>query len=345
MEKRVKVTIKDIARECGVSVAAVSMALSDKPNRISAKTKEKVWNAAQRLNYQPNQAAVSLATQKSRKIGVIINDLRNPHIADLFMALDQKIQEHDYLQVCHILDDDAQDDAVRCLKRMVSNDVAGIVWGKPLEDREQDVLKSYVDKLDIPVVVMGESNFNCRGVDIVCDYAEAAYLATKHLIELGHTCIGCVTGTRSFKVTEQRLQGYQKALAEAGIAYDESLIYWGNYTMKSGRNSLAYLLGKKVTAIFSMNDEMAFGIYESARMYGVKIPKDLSVVGCDNVSFGNSLEVPLTTINIPAVEMGKSVGEWIIRTVEEKELCKEKRLVEWYHPALLVKGSTRKMTE
>lgn len=338
-----KVTIKDIARECGVSVSAVSMALSDKPSRISAKTKEKVLEAARKLNYQPNQAAVSLATKKSRKIGVIINDLRNPHIADIFMALDREIQAGGYLQLCHVLDDDSQGDAVKYLQRMVSNDVAGIVWGKPLEERELEELKSYIDHLDIPVVTMGESDFACRGVDVVFDYGEAAYLATQHLVELGHTRIGCVAGTPYFKVTEERLQGYRKALEEAGIPYDEELIFYGNYTLKSGRNSLAYLLGKKVTAIFSMNDDMAFGIYESARNYGVKIPEELSIVGCDNVSFGNSLEVPLTTVNVSAVEVGRSVGKWIIKTIEDETLCREKRLVERYHPALLVKGSTMRV--
>lgn len=338
-----KVTIKDIARECGVSVSAVSMALSDKPSRISAKTKEKVLEAARKLNYQPNQAAVSLATKKSRKIGVIINDLRNPHIADLFMALDREIQNRGYLLLCHVLDDDTQGSAVKYLQRMVSNEVAGIIWGKPLEERELEELKGFMEQLDIPVVVMGESDFACRGADIVYDYAEAAYLGTQHLIELGHTRIGCVAGTEYFKVTEQRLQGYRKALEEAGIPYDEELVFRGNYTMKSGRNSLAYLLGKKVTAIFSMNDEMAFGIYESARNYGVKIPENLSLVGCDNVPFGNSLEVPLTTMNVPAVEMGRSVGKWMIDIIEHEELCREERLIEYYHPALLVKGSTMRL--
>lgn len=337
-----KVTIKDIARECGVSVSAVSMALSDKPSRISAKTREKVMLAAKKLNYQPNQAAVSLATRKSKKIGVIINDLRNPHIADIFMALDREIQNNGYLQVCHVLDDDSQGDAVKYLQRMVSNDVAGVVWGKPLEDREVETLKTFMNQLDIPVVVMGESDFLCRGVDVVCDYTEAAYLATQHLIELGHTRIGCVAGSKCFKVTEQRLRGYKRALEEAGICYNDELLYYGNYTMKSGRNSLAYLLGKKVTAIFSMNDDMAFGVYESARNYGVKIPDDLSVIGCDNVSFGNSLEVPLTTINIPAEEMGRSVGKWIIKLIEQEKLCSEERVIERYRPTLLVKGSTMK---
>lgn len=340
-----KVTIKDIAKECGVSVTAVSMALSDKPNRISKKTREVVLETAKRLNYQPNQAAVSLATKKSRKIGVIFNDLTNPHIAELFMALSRVIQKKGYLLLCYVLSDEIEEDAVTCLQRMVSNDIAGLIWGKPLEENVQQELKNFIEKLDIPVMVMGKSNLTCPGMDMIYDYEQAAYMATQHLLELGHRRIGCVAGSKNFCVTKQRLDGYKRALEEMGISYNEELIYQGNYTMKSGRKSLAYLLGKKVTAIFAMNDEMAFGIYESARIYGVKIPEDLSVVGCDNVPFGNSLEVPLTTLCALAEEIGTNIGERIIEIIEniEKKSTKEPRGVEFYKPTLLVKGSTARI--
>lgn len=340
-----KVTIKDIARECGISTAAVSMALSQKPNRISVKTREKVYETAQRLGYQPNQAAVSLATRRSRKIGLIINDLTNPHISALFMAIGRVVQERGYLLLCHVLADDVENDAVETVGRMVSNDVAGIIWCKPIEERERPQLKAFMDQLEIPVITMDESRFSCAGTDIIYDYMQAAYLATQHLLELGHERIGCVSGTKDFKVTIDRLNGYRKALDEAGIPFDEELIYSGNYTLKSGRNSLSYLLGKKVTAIFSMNDEMAFGIYQSARTYGVKIPEQLSVIGCDNVPYGDSLEVPLSTLEVPAEEMGAVMARQMLELIEgtdTRESSRERRQV-YYRPMLLVKGSTAKL--
>lgn len=340
-----KVTIKDIAQECGISAAAVSMALSQKPNRISQKTREMVLETAQRLGYQPNQAAVSLATKRSRKIGLIINDLTNPHISALFMAIDRVVQTKGYLLLCHVLADDVAEDGVETVRRMVSNDVAGIIWCKPIEESERPQLKAFMDKLEVPVVTMDESGFSCRGTDIVYDYVQAAYLATQHLLELGHKRIGCVSGTRNFKVTADRLRGYRKALEEAGVPFDEELIYSGNYALKSGRNSLSYLLGKKVTAIFSMNDEMAFGIYQSARIYGVKIPEQLSVIGCDNVPYGDSLEVPLSTLDVPTEEMGTVIGKRMLELIEgDKEAeTGEGRSKIYYRPVLLVKGSTARM--
>ncbi|MCD7736622.1 MAG: substrate-binding domain-containing protein, partial [Lachnospiraceae bacterium] len=210
---------------------------------------------------------------------------------------------------------------------------------EPVECERQQ-LREYMDRLGIPVITMDESGFSCGGIDVVFDYNEAAYLATRHLLELGHRRIGCVAGTQDFKVTQDRLDGYSKALAEEGIPFDEELIYKGNYTLKSGKQSLSYLLGKRVSAIFSMNDEMAFGIYQSARMYGVRIPDDLSVIGCDNVPFGDSLEVPLSTLNVPAEEMGQLIGKKMIEAVERFEGKDKKRMIINYRPTLLVKGST-----
>lgn len=338
-----KTTIKDIARECGISAAAVSMALSDKPSRISSKTKEKVRETAKRMNYQQNQAAVSLATRKSRKIGIVINDLTNPHIAALFMSINKEIQKRGYLLLCYILGDGEEKHTLQKLQRALSNDIAGIIWGKPIDEQEKKELKKLMDGLELPVIAIDESDFECPGADIIYDYKKAGYLAVRHLIELGHKRIGCVSGTENFKVTQDRIKGYRMALEEAGIEFSEELIYKGNYTMDSGEKSLAYLLGQKVTAVFAMNDEMAFGIYQSARKYGIRIPEDISVIGCDNVPFGDVLEVPLSTMNVPTKEMGKLIGQVMVESIQSWGTgadAKKERKKMYYQPVLLVKGST-----
>jgi len=338
-----RVTIKDIARECKVSVATVSLALSNKPSRISETTRRQVLEMAEKLHYKPNQAAVSLVTKQSKFIGVIINDLRNSHIASLFMAIDQKIQDKGYIPICHILNDENKEENGQVIRDLVASGLAGMIWGKPyldFDNNDRFDIKEYIEMAGIPVVSMDEYGFNCQGTDICFDYYQAGYLAAQHLIELGHNRIGCVTGPMNYKVTLERLNGYKKALKEAGIDFDKDLVYHGDYTMVSGSESLSYLLGQKATAIFSFNDEMAFGIYQSARQYGVHIPKDLSVIGCDNVPFSNVLEVPLSTIHVPVRNIGNVMGAELVKAIENKR-DEPRRKIE-YKPKLLLRGSTMK---
>lgn len=336
-----KVTIKDIANECGVSVSAVSMALSDKPSRISPETKNKVREIAQKYNYHPNAAAVSLAKKQSKLIGLIINDLRNTHIASLFMAIDKEVQKKGYSLICHVLlEDEVYNSSWQLLGKLMAENISALIWAKPYVNREDemDIFLSSISNMDIPVATMDDFGFTCPGVNVCFDYYLGAHMATQHLLEYGHTRIGCLAGVRNFKVTQERLEGYKKALQEAGIPYDENLVYYGDYTMKSGYDSVPYLMGQKVTAVFAFNDEMAFGVYRGARQYGVKIPEELSVIGCDNVPFADVVEIPLTTVQVPAEEMGRRLGEEVVSILEGNTSPQRQQIV--YKPKLFLRGST-----
>ena len=337
-----RITIKDIAKECGVSVATVSMALSDKPSRVSENTKKKVREIAKKRNYRPNNAAVSLANKKSRLIGIVFNDLRNTHISSLFMAVNGVLEKNGYSLVCHIIEDGQTIDT-DLIRDIAADNIGALIWSKSMEmnDMEKpDFLKNAMRNLSIPVITMEKYGFDCSGVDILFDYEKGGYMATRHLIECGHRRIGCVAGKQSFHVTMQRLNGYKKALEESGISYDPDLVYFGDYTMESGYEAFSYILGQKVTAIFSMNDEMAFGIYRAARLYGVSIPEDISIIGFDNVPFADVMQVPLTTIGVPVIEMGKKLGEKVVELIDNKEKLKEREEI-LYTPRLLVRGSTK----
>lgn len=338
-----QVTIKDIARECGVSVATVSMALSSKKTRVSEKTKAKVLEVARKYNYQPNNAAVSLVNKKSKLIGIVFNDLRNTHISSLFMEINNVLEKRGYSLVCHIIEDDG---AVECdlIRNVGAGNISALIWAKSLEkytNEEKKKLNDAILQLDVPEMTMDNYGFACEGTDVVFDYRQGGYIATKHLIDYGHRRIGCVAGKKNYQVTQERLEGYKMALQEAGIPYDEELVVYGDYTMDSGYMVFSYIMGKKVTAIFSMNDEMAFGIYRAARMYGVNIPEEVSVVGFDNVPFADVMQVPLTTIGIPVEEIGKYIGERTMELIESTE--KMGRNVREYKPQLLLRGSTRKI--
>jgi LacI family transcriptional regulator len=336
------ITIKDIAKECGVSVATVSMALSDKPSRVSERTKKKVQEIAKKYNYRPNNAAVSLANKKSRLVGIVFNDLRNTHIASLFMAINGVLEKNGYSLVCHIIDS-GKDIDIDLIRDVTAENIGALIWAKSIEMhdiKESEFLENIMNNLGIPIITMDEYEFDCKGVDILFDYEKGGYMATRHLIECGHKRIGCVAGKKSFYVTMKRLNGYKKALEESGIPYDSELVYFGDYTMESGYEAFSYILGQKVTAVFSMNDEMAFGIYRATRLYGISIPEDISIIGFDNVPFADVMQTPLTTIGVPVEEMGKKVGEKVVELIEKKGES-EKREKIMYSPKLLVRGSTR----
>ena len=340
------ITIKDIAKECGVSVATVSMALSDKPTRVSERTRMKVREVARKYNYRPNNAAVSLANKKSRLIGIVFNDLRNTHISSLFMAINSVLEKNGYSLVCHIIED-GQNINPDLVRDIVADNIGALIWAKSLETgngEKAQFVKKAIDNLQIPIITMDQYDFECRGVDVLFDYKKGSYMAVKHLIECGHRRIRCVAGKENFYVTQQRIEGYREALEENGIHYDPELVYYGDYTMKSGYEAFPYIMGQKVTAIFSMNDEMAFGIYRAARLYGVSIPEDISLIGFDNVPFSDVMQVPLTTIGVPVEEMGRFMGERVIDMINDKELCQKREKV-WYRPKLLVRASTRPVSD
>lgn len=301
--------------------------------------------AAARLNYQPNPAALSLVNRKSKTIGIVLSDMRNTHIASLFMAINKKIEGKGYSMVCHILDDQEENSDSEILDLIASENVAGLVWAKPLQRGREagwEDLRKRVDRLEVPVITMDACHFSCPGLDVCFDYENGAYLATRHLLECGHKRIGALAGKMDYRVTHERIKGYRRALEEYGITYEKELVHYGDYTMESGYEAMPYLMGQNVTAIFSFNDEMAFGLYRAARIYGIHIPKDLSIIGFDNVPFDDVMEIPLSTIRVPIVEMGEFIGEKMLEFLENPELTKRDEVI--YKPDLLLRASTAKIS-
>jgi len=332
-------TIKDIALECGVSAATVSLALTGKKGRVSAETTARIMETAARLQYTPNRAAVSLATRRTKLVGVLMSDLRNTHIAELFMAIEEVLQGHGYTLICHVLDDKTVDTG-RISSELIGLGVEGILYAQPIfldPDEGFFRMREFLNSAGVPIICNDDVGLTCAGMDVKFDFYRAGYMATRHLIDCGHQVIGCVSGPANYRVSEQRLRGYRDALEEGGIVYDPKLVFFGDYSTAGAEPALSYLLGQKATAIFSFNDEMAFALYRSAHQYGLSIPQDISVIGCDNVPFCNVLEVPLSTVHVPTVEMGREMAENLISLIEEPST--KGRTEHMHAPALMLRGS------
>lgn len=335
-------TIKDIAQLCGVSTATVSLALSGKKGRVSAETTARILAAAEQLQYTPNRAAVSLATRRTKLVGIIMNDVRNTHIAELFMAIERVLQVNGYTIVCHI-PDEKRLNVGKAAGELIGLGVEGILYAQPIEIKPDETffhMRGFLNNAGVPIICNDDAGLTCPGADVIFDYTRAGYLATRHLLESGHRVIGCVSGVKNYRVSEQRLQGYREALQEAGIAYNPKLVYYADYTTAGAEPALSYLLGQKATGIFSFNDEMAFALYRSAHQYGLRIPQDISVIGCDNVPFCSILEVPLSTVHVPTVEMGSKMAEALIDCIEHPQ--RKERKQHMYAPALMLRGSVSK---
>ena len=332
-------TIKDIAQVCGVSAATVSLALAGKKGRVSPETAARILETAAKLQYTPNRAAVSLATRRTKLVGVLMSDVRNTHIAELFMALEEVLQNHGYTLICHVLDDKRVDTG-RVSSELIGLGVEGILYAQPVfldPGEDFDHMRDFLNSAGVPIVCNDDVGLTCPGLDVSFDFYRAGYLATRHLLECGHQVIGCVSGPADYRVSEQRLRGYRDALAESGLAFDPRLVFYGDYSTASAEPALSYLLGQKVTAIFSFNDEMAFALYRSAHQYGLSIPQDISVIGCDNVPFCNVLEVPLSTVYVPTVEMGREMAEALIELIEGER--GGERTLHKHEPSLILRGS------
>ncbi|MFR7718904.1 MAG: LacI family DNA-binding transcriptional regulator, partial [Lachnospiraceae bacterium] len=200
--------MKDIARECKVSVATVSIALSGsaKKGRISESKLEEIRQTARRLNYFPNSSASNLARGRSQTIGVVINDIRNSHIAELDTAISEVLQERGYSVVNHIFNDKNEGRLDELIRRIASENLCALVWAKSMEPgktEENRLLYEIVDSLGIPVFTMDGYGFQSDGLNICFDYEKAGYEATSYLAGCGHRRIGCIAGNPEYRVTQE----------------------------------------------------------------------------------------------------------------------------------------------
>ena len=196
-----------------------------------------------------------------------------------------------------------------------------------------------MDSLNIPFVLVDRFYPEVKGCSVIVDHDEGGYLAARHLLELGHTRIGCVGGPKDLADSNRRTQGYIRALMEKGVEFDPSLIFYGDYDLSSGVRGAEYLLKKDVTAIFAYNDMSAYGVFHYLKQQGISVPEDISLIGYDDIFFSEILSVPLTSIHQPVEEMGTEAVQQMIRIIRQKQKQDTKKNI-MFQPYLVVRQST-----
>ena len=298
----VAVTIKDIARQAGVSAATVSKVLNRKDQFIGDKTREKIWALVKELNYTPNSIARSLITRSSRVIGIIVPDILNAYFTELVRACDQAARERGYSTILCNSDSDPEKEASH-LAFLGSHGVDGIVLAA--SDLIPDA--GLLERLRIPLVSMDREvpDLDCLAGRIDTDYEKGAFLAASHLMRTGHTRIAFVSGDPSALNTRIRRAGFERAHREAGLVADPDLIECGAFNHRFGLTATRTLLDRTgFSAMCCMSDMLAMGATVALRERGLSVPDDCAVIGFDNIYIAPLLVRPLSTIERRISESG-----------------------------------------
>lgn len=295
------VTIKDVAKRAGVSVATVSRVLN-KSGPVSPEAAERIHEAANALHYVPHGGARSLITSKTSTIGVLLPDLYGGFFSEMIRGIDQTAQHHGY----HLLLSGSHNRKaeMEAAMRAMRGRTDGVIAMSPHFDAA-----TLVENLppSLPVILL-----SCEARDedyqvIAIDNVGGAEAMVRHLVKLGHRRIAMVMGEKGHFDTAERLQGYRHALVEAGITPDERYEAQGDFSEASGHRAVQELLAlpDRPTAIFCANDSMAIGGLAAVHDAGLRVPEDMTVVGFDDIPLAHYMSPPLSSVHVPVFEMGE----------------------------------------
>ena len=290
-----------VAEKAGVSVNTASRAINNKSD-INEETKKRMLKVAQELGYVRNGTAVALRTRKTRTIGVVIADNRNPFYAEVLNGMEEAAREKNY----HIILANTQRDYKKeeeAINLLLAKRVDGLLI-TPVQDRDDDI-KNLINA-NIPFVVVGRDFENIEVDAVYNDEVKGGFLATEYLIKKGHKRIVLINGFLHKSPAKGRMEGYKKALKKYRISLDESLMSVGDINIKDGYERTKQLLEKELnfTAIFAYNDMMAFGAMQAIREKGLRIPEDIGLVGYDDIPFSSLISPALTTIRLKKQDLG-----------------------------------------
>jgi LacI family transcriptional regulator len=309
------VTLADIAREIGVSKMTVSRAINNNP-LISPETRERVLEVARRMNYQPNQHARALATNRSYLIGLIVPDLMNLYFAEVTRAIESVTRPAGFqLLICS-----SDEDITRELQEVETlwQRTDGLIISSVFPPTETKPYRKMIkDGAKMVLVDRTMKQLSCPAV--ATDNVLVGRLATEHLIRLGHRRIGHLRGDGS-SVSADRFEGYKQALAKRKLKFEKNLVRDCGLLEAEGYEAMRSWLAESEVpeAIFAVNDPAAIGAMQALEEVGLRAGKDVALVGAGNIHYGAMLRVPLTTISWSRRDMGQNAASLLIQLIEGK---------------------------
>lgn len=335
-----KVTLKDIANEVGLSPTSVSLVLNDRPCKVSQESRRRILETARRFGYVPNQIARSLVMQHTSTIGLIIPNIESRFFASLAKNLELMCRGKGYALIITNSDDNPQNDA-KLVRLLVNRGVDGLLIVVSNEFAIDEQLIANLSTLPTPYIMVDRFIDNLACDKVRFNNELGGYLATRHLIEHGHRRIACIVNARS-NTGRERLDGYTRALGEAGICVQADYVLGSDYYIASAFDAAASLVDTDATAVFASSDNIALGLLKRLYSKGLRVPRDYSVVSYDNSAADVLFEPALTSIEQNVPELSRAALDLLFRRIDEHEagrLGEPEQIV--LDPKLVIKDSVR----
>ncbi len=331
------VTLKDVARRAGVHSATASRALNPQTRLlVSEETANRVLAAAAELGYRPNAVARSLRTRRSHTVGLLIPDLNNPLFPPIVRGLEDRLDADGYVALIGNTDGDDERER-KVFEQMRARHVDGYVFATA---HLHSPLLAEAAQAGLPVVLMNRIAENYSFPSVTVDNERGVRMVISHLTSLGHRRIACIAGPQDVSTGLARYRGFQSAMAAAGLQVPPVQVAFASaFTIEEGYRCAREILaaGGDSTAVAAGNDMLAVGCYQALEEAGLSCPREVSVVGFNDMPFIDMLRPPLTTVAFPHYQVGTEAAQLLIERLSgQASLVK----VLYLAPELIVRGST-----
>jgi DNA-binding LacI/PurR family transcriptional regulator len=338
-------SIRDVAKRAKVSIATVSRTINN-PSAVDPQTAERVRKAVNELRYFPDSQARSLVSGRSRILGLIVSDITNPFFPELVKGFEDVAIHHGY----EIMVSSTNYDSARmalCVRRLLERKVEGVAI--MTSEMDQPLIDQLIRR-KVPTVFLDVGSVHAFISNIQVDYASGINQAVEHLLQLGHSRIGFISGPLGLKSACIRRTAFLECLARTGILpvgtairKDEQLVTEGDHTIDGGLDAMSRLLEstKPPTAVLASNDLTAIGALRAVRRKGWRVPGDVSVIGFDDIHFAEFTEPPLTTVALSRRELAEKAINALLQHIEPQDAGKAAHGAEYtVTPVLVVRQST-----
>lgn len=319
-----KPTIYDVAEAAEVSIATVSKVING-TGRISEKTRKHVLQVMEDLKYKPSMVASALTGKSTYTIGLTLPDLANPFFAEIARAVEDRGHEYGFnLFICSTDNDPERE--IKYFSLLTQKRVDGIIIAS--RTQKDQYVKGLIQQ-QIPIAMIAREMPTLAVDTVMVDDFLGGYQAGSHLLELGHRRIAILAEDLNEMSTRERIRGCRQAMLNAQVEPDEALIAVGGFTVDSGKEAAGRLLEAedRPTAVFACNDVLAIGANQAARRCGLRVPRDLSIIGFDNTVLATIMDPPLTTIAQPIQEIGRQVVDLLVQEIKGEKALKQRVLL------------------
>ncbi len=308
-------TIRDVARESGVSIATVSRVFNNS-SLVSENTAKRVMEVAARFDYWPNSAAQSLSTNRTNTIGVLLPDLFGEFYSEVIRGIDSLARRESYqimLSSSH-----ADNEEILMAARSMLGRIDGLLMMSPEDASAETVTRI---RKRVPLVLLNPSADSTENCSVSIDNFSGAREAVNHLLKLGHRRIAMIAGPAGNVDANERLRGFKQALSDAGQDPEEAVVIQGDFREPSGFSAGIELVKNvpRPSAVFVANDSMAVGLLASFEGLGIDVPGDMAVVGFDDVDIAGYLRPPLTTVHIDPFALGQRAAQMMVNDIQFPE--------------------------